>query len=94
MYLKTVINQKIGSIIDVRTLEEFKSGHAEGAINIPLLEIPEKIYKIKYMPEPLILCCSSGTRSELAHNYLTKQGFECVIAGSWTKINDIYNKNE
>jgi rhodanese-related sulfurtransferase len=93
MTLETVIKEKKGSIIDVRTPEEFKNGYAEGAINIPLLEIPEKIYKIKYMPEPFVLCCSSGTRSELAHNYLTKQGYECLIAGSWTKINDIHNKN-
>ena len=31
------------TIVDVRSIEEFKSGHVEGSINIPLQEVPEKV---------------------------------------------------
>ncbi|MBL7765660.1 MAG: rhodanese-like domain-containing protein [Chitinophagaceae bacterium] len=81
-----ILNGK-GSIVDVRTYEEFAAAHAEGAINIPLQEIPHRIDELKTLPSPLILCCASGNRSGMAERFITQQGIECYNAGSWLDIN-------
>jgi len=36
MNIEQIIKAKKGTIVDVRTVQEFNSGHAEGSINIPL----------------------------------------------------------
>lgn len=70
------------TIIDVRETIEFMMGHAEGSINIPLGEIPERIEEIKSMNHP-ILCCVSGARSGQAVNYLKSLEIECENGGCW-----------
>ena len=74
------------TIIDVRTVDEFKLSNAIGSINIPLQEIPQKIEEIKKLQSPIILCCASGMRSGMALNILKENGIECENAGSWTNI--------
>ena len=53
-------------IIDVRAPGEFKSGHPEGAINIPLQSIKSNMLKIRNYEKPVIACCASGRRSGIA----------------------------
>jgi len=57
--------QKKCVIVDVRTPEEFDEEHIDGAINIPLEEIPDKIKSLKKDKE-LILVCLSGLRAKKA----------------------------
>ncbi len=64
------------AIIDVRSETEFKEGHIEGAINIPL-DILENIDMPK--DEEIIVYCHSGRRSNLAANTLKKLGYENVF---------------
>jgi rhodanese-related sulfurtransferase len=87
MNLETLIANREGTIIDVRTREEFMGGHVVGSINIPLSEIPEKIQELKSMNSPLILCCASGGRSGQACGFLSSQGISCINAGAWTNVN-------
>lgn len=63
-------------IIDVRTKDEYNGNHINGAINIPLQEIQEKIAKIvKNKNELIILYCQYGGRSLKACNKLEKMGY-------------------
>lgn len=86
MNIEKIIKEKQGTIIDVRSPEEYKSGNVQGSINIPLQDIPQRIEELKKIKTPLVLCCASGNRSGSAHNYLTQQGVECYNGGSWLDV--------
>ena len=67
-------------LIDVRTLEEWKSGHLKGAIHIPLNIISEDINKfVKSHNEEVLLYCRSGNRSGKAKNILDSLGYSNTI---------------
>lgn len=52
--------------IDVRNESEYAAGHLEGAINIPLSDIPARKQEIKGLGEKtVIFYCKSGNRSGL-----------------------------
>lgn len=73
-------------IIDVRTRTEFATGHAKGALNIPLHELH---HEMKNLDETalIITCCASGIRSEMAKNLLRQHGFTNVHnGGAWTNV--------
>ncbi|MBM3430923.1 MAG: rhodanese-like domain-containing protein, partial [Bacteroidetes bacterium] len=50
------------TIVDVRTVEEFRGGHVAGSINIPLQEVVARVEEIKALPQPIIFCCASGNK--------------------------------
>ena len=60
--LKDIENKQV---IDVRTKDEFKSGHLDTAINLPLQELETNLDKIDFK-RPAYLVCQSGKRSALA----------------------------
>ncbi|MDT8990366.1 rhodanese-like domain-containing protein [Curvibacter sp. APW13] len=63
-------------VIDVRTPQEFASGHIAGAINIDHALIGQEIGKAKVSKDDtVILYCRSGRRSELALETLRKMGY-------------------
>ena len=69
-------------LVDVRTPEEFTSGHLLGAINIPLSELENNLSAwAPRLPKdvPVILQCKSGARSEQAGQILMKAGFQNVF---------------
>ena len=66
-------------ILDVRTEEEFASGHIKDAILIPDYEIAAKAESIITDKEQLILVyCRSGRRSKLAAAELVNLGYTNV----------------
>lgn len=68
-----------GVWIDVRSEEEFKSGHLQGAVNIPHDQIVERIKSVS--PDknaPVNLYCRSGRRAEAALQELKKMGYTQV----------------
>ena len=72
-----------GQIADVRSVEEFLSGHKDGSINIPLDSLKSKINDLD-KTKPIILCCASGSRSAFAKRTFISNGFENVYnAGTW-----------
>jgi rhodanese-related sulfurtransferase len=76
-------------IIDVRTKEEYKEGHIDGSLNIPLNEI-EKAMSWLMKDVPIILVCASGSRSAFAKNLLDENGYEKVYnGGSWDDFGEI-----
>lgn len=66
-------------LIDVRTEEEYDSGHIPRAINIPYTEIENKVDYDK--DKPIAVYCRTGKRSKEAALTLEKMGY--------TKIYDI-----
>jgi rhodanese-related sulfurtransferase len=87
MNAEKIIKEKQGTIVDVRTTEEFRGGKVKGSINIPLQEIEKRLNELKALKQPLVLCCASGSRSGQATQYLMQQGIECCNAGSWLDVN-------
>jgi len=69
-----------GIWIDVRTVDEYKSGHIKGAINIPHEEIGSKIESVaKDKGEKIHLYCKSGRRAGFAKEVLEKMGYVNVV---------------
>lgn len=66
-------------IIDVRSNQEFKEGHINGAINIPLCDIKRKISNIIADKNIYIIAyCTSGIRSKKAQDILKSLGYKNV----------------
>ncbi|MDR7119618.1 rhodanese-like domain-containing protein [Rheinheimera soli] len=74
--------------IDVRTVEEYKAGHLEGAINIPYDEIEQKISAVSVdKTADIQLYCRSGRRSGIALETLRGLGYSKVTnAGSYEQL--------
>jgi len=67
------------TIIDVRTVGEFSTGHVIDAINIPLDIVEESVLEqFPNKDEKLYIYCRSGNRSAQAANLLVKQGYTNV----------------
>lgn len=65
--------------IDVRTKEEFDSGHLPGALHIPYEQIAERITEVTTDKNAQIkLYCRSGRRSGIALESLKALGFNKV----------------
>ena len=75
------------TIVDVRTPHEFLTGNVRGSINIPLNQILDRIEEIRSMPQPIIFCCASGSRSGQAAAFLKNRGIDCQNGGSWLWLN-------
>ncbi|GAB3042070.1 rhodanese-like domain-containing protein [Spirosoma pulveris] len=74
-------------VLDVRSTGEFASGHANGAVNIPLDQIDARITQIKSYTKPIVVCCASGVRSARAKSLMAGHGVMNVHdAGSWRNI--------
>jgi|SaaInlStandDraft_4_1057021.scaffolds.fasta_scaffold135322_1 rhodanese-related sulfurtransferase len=66
-------------LIDVRTKDEFKMGHIDKAVNIPIDRISTKIGDIrKYSGKKLLIYCLSGARSSSAAAFLDNAGLEGI----------------
>lgn len=70
-------NDKTCRLIDVRSPQEYKEGHLEQSINIPLYDIKGQINNVITNKEtPIILYCQSGNRSKKAVEILKKEGYK------------------
>jgi phage shock protein E len=67
-------------VIDVRSPEEFRSGHLPNAVNIPLGELRESLPRlVKDKGQVLLLHCLSGGRSGIAKQQLASMGYTNVF---------------
>ena len=81
---KALINE--GALIfDVRTPQEFKSGHIKNATNIPLQSLAGSLNKLN-KNQVIITCCASGMRSASAKSILKSQGFTAYNGGGWMSL--------
>ena len=62
-------------LVDVREPKEFDSGHVEGAVNIPLPKLRERLSELPRDREILVYC-KAGQRSYYALRILAQHGFK------------------
>ena len=62
-------------LLDVRTKEEYESGHIENSENIPLQQIEKVLAKITDKDTSLFVYCQSGARSSSATSALKQTGY-------------------
>ena len=76
--LKNKINQ--GAIlIDVRSNQEYREGHLQGAINIPDFELINRVPKeITKKNQLIVMYCQYGTRSRDAYIKMKNMGYTNV----------------
>lgn len=72
-------------VLDVRSKEEFATGHVKGAEHIPLDRLGAHLTKLD-RSTPIITCCRSGMRSRAAADLLRRQGFDAHNGGPWTSV--------
>ena len=71
----SIVSRKDVTLLDVRTPEEFKMGHIEGFLNIPVDELREGLSKLD-KSKPVYVICQSGLRSYIASRILAGNGYE------------------
>jgi rhodanese-related sulfurtransferase len=71
-----ILNDDNVTLLDVRTVEEYKSGHIRGAKLIPVGKLEANLDKLKAdRHKKIIVYCRSGNRSVAASRILEKHGF-------------------
>lgn len=77
------LNPQKDFLVDVRTPKEYGRGTIEGAKNIPLDEIRERI---KEFPNDkrIVILCQVGQRGYIASRILSQKGYNvCNLSGGW-----------
>ena len=74
--IESLKKDKNNLFIDVRSEEEYQSGHIDGAINIPLDKLRNHLNEID-KNKMLCINCQSALRSYIACRILSQYGFKC-----------------
>jgi len=69
-----------GALIDVRTPEEYAAKHVDGAKNIPVDDIDQRLAEIP-KGKPVVVYCHSGGRSAVAAKVLRGAGYDVIDIG-------------
>ena len=64
------------TLLDARTAGEYRRGHIDGFVNIPVDELRERLGEIE-VGKPVYVICQSGLRSYIACRILAGNGFDC-----------------
>jgi rhodanese-related sulfurtransferase len=75
-------------LLDVRTPEEFASGHIEGALLVPVAELPDELDQLgAYKDRGVVVYCESGGRANKALDVLEEAGFHnlTILEGSMSR---------
>lgn len=76
-----LINQGKTLVLDVRSTEEFATGHIRDAKNIPLKELKDRVAELeKFKARPVVVVCTKGLQSTKATSLLEKEGFEEAVS--------------
>jgi len=67
-------------VLDVRTPEEFKSGHIPGAVNIPIDELGSRLGELRIgKGDEVVVHCEKGARAAKAEALLQQSGYADVV---------------
>ena len=81
--LDSILSKNNYIIVDVRTKEEYDTGHVKGSINIPYDVIGNSsLDKTK----TILVYCKSGARSKKAYDTLTNLNYDVYDLGSYSNI--------
>jgi rhodanese-related sulfurtransferase len=62
-------------LVDVRSPQEFASGHLPGAVNVPYDEVEKRLAEVGAPGDAIVLYCRSGRRSAIAAQALERLGY-------------------
>ena len=82
--LEKTLNEGNYIVLDVRTKEEYDTGHVKDSVNIPYDEIDENVNLDK--SKTILVYCKSGKRSNIAYETLTKLGYQVIDLGAYDKV--------
>ncbi len=77
---KDAILERVATIVDIRTPEEFKGGHISGAVNIPIEDFSEKYKELEHAKDSkIIIYCNTTNKVMRASQILSANGFKNVV---------------
>ncbi|MDF2472651.1 MAG: NAD(FAD)-dependent dehydrogenase [Anaerocolumna sp.] len=71
------LNKEDYTLVDVRSAEEYNNGHVDGAINIPVDEIRDRLGELD-KNKKIVEYCQVGLRGYVADRILTQHGFDVL----------------
>jgi len=80
-------------VLDVRSQSEFAAGHLDGALNIPHLELRQRLDEVRTMAagRQVSVHCASGVRSYLATRVLRSVGLDARnLSGGWLTLQAVH----
>lgn len=83
-------NDRQAILVDVRSPQEYKEGHLEGSINIPLYDLERNCQLLQDKKQnTIIIYCQSGSRSRKATQLLQEQSYSNLyqLEGGLDNIN-------
>ena len=76
------------TVLDVREPIEWQHGHIEGALHVPLTQVPDRIDELP-TDQQLLVVCKVGGRSAQATAFLREKGLEAInLAGGMLEWSD------
>lgn len=77
--------KKVPVLVDVRSAQEYASGHVPGALNIPIDQLDGRVAELDgYKSGEVYLICQVGGRSARASSMLGAKGFSTVNVSDGT----------
>jgi hydroxyacylglutathione hydrolase len=78
------------TIVDVRTDAEWRDGHVDGSVNVPLAHLVERIAEVP-RDHAVATICESGNRSAIAASILARAGFGLAVdvGGGMAALRDV-----
>lgn len=73
-------------VVDVRSPEEFATGHYTNSVNIPLDTLSSVLPSLASKSTPIVVVCLSGGRSAAAVQILKRAGINAINGGAWASL--------
>ena len=82
-----VIQDPAVQLVDLRNVGELVNGTVEGALHLPLAELPRRFPELD-AERPVLLHCAGGYRSSVGASWLRHHGFRDVsdVLGGYNAI--------
>jgi len=72
------------TLLDVRTPGEYAGGHIDGALNIPVQQLGNRVAEVP-KDQPVVVYCQSGGRSARAAALLKQSGYDVHDLGGMSR---------
>ncbi len=68
------------ALVDVREDDEWEAGHIEGALHVPMGDVPDHLGELAELADAgdVVVVCRSGARSARVVAWLARQGVDTV----------------